>query len=253
MKDEGSLSTTGIPDSSNFRRLSKAIEGNDPVTTELLALAYLFESESISSGHFGCVMQMVFDLGKMSASWKAAFELAYESQPLNRRILYRSSMTTLYLWFKDYHMAERFLAAKPELPNELAESMEVYLQLKRYDDAKAVAETCARKMACRQDPQSLRILSKTLRRYRRAMENPDLDESQVRVRLLHNLGRWRTELRAALGSRAFLSIEDLAENAPFRVLQLVRNLITSFEGQQREQEAKETAKERWKEVRDQTT
>ncbi len=142
---------------------------HDTVEAEISAFK-LLESKPASSLSFAYALHTVLELGKMSPGWKAAFEIIYESQPEGRRILYRDSMVKLYLWLKDYHMAVKFLAAKPVLPHELADCMEVYLHLKRFDDAKAIAEICGQRLVYYSDLESQRSLLKIIRRYQGAMQ-----------------------------------------------------------------------------------
>ncbi len=136
-------------------------------------------------------MQIIFDLGKMSPGWQAAFERVYENQPTSRRILYRDSMTKLYLRSGDYALAEKFLAARPELPEELADAMDVYLGFKRYDAAKTVAEICGQTMVQYRDSHSLRILLRTLRRYHRAVEAREYSRWELRHLIESIEDRWQ--------------------------------------------------------------
>ena len=196
MNDQASPPATPTSEPPSFDQPPQASEAYDTVDIEMSALKLLLESKTISSGDFASAMQTVFDLGKMSTGWKAAFELAYENQPASRRILYRDSMTRLYLWFKDYQMAEKFLAGNPVLPGELADAMEVYLQLKRYDDAKAVADICGQRMVYCSDPDSQRFLLKILNRYHRAM-NARVDKRHELLRLMASLDeRWEKQKSA---------------------------------------------------------
>ena len=183
---ETELVTTAESGSSAMEQLSKAIEDKDPHAIECFALMFLLSSGPVHAIDFAWVMQIILDHGKMSPGWKAAFEQAYERQPPSRRILYRDSMTKLYRWFKDYHMAANFLASKPELPEELSDAMEVYLHLKRYDDARTVAEVCGQRMVVCRDPHSLRGLVRTLRRYHRAMDEREHERHELR-RLINSL------------------------------------------------------------------
>jgi len=181
--------------SSASEQLSRAIEDKDHQAIEFFALKLLLFSGPVHAINFAWVMQIILDHGKMSPGWKAAFEQAYDLQVLSRRILYRDSMVKLYLWFKDYHMAAKFLASKPELPEELSDAMEVYLRLKRYDDARIVAEMCGQKMVSCRDAHSLRRLVRTLRHYHRAIEEQDNERYEV-LKLITSLeAQWlsRTE------------------------------------------------------------
>ncbi len=181
-------------DPSNLERLCNAVEQRDALATEAFTLAFLLQSKEVSSLYFAWVMQIVFDLGKMSPGWQAAFESVYERQSASRRILYRDAMTKLYLRSGDYAIAEKFLAARPELPEELADAMEVYLGLKRYDAAKTVAEICGQKMVHYRDPHSLRILLRTLRRYHRAVEAREYSRWELRHLIESVEGEWQRRI-----------------------------------------------------------
>ena len=167
MRSQTELSSDAPSDRSIDEQFRDALKDKNEDAIEYFALALLL-SRRLYALEFATVMDAVLDSDKMSLGWKSAFERAYEAQPENRRILYRDSMVKLYLSLRDYHTAAKFLPAKPELPQELADAMEVYLQLKRHEDARAIAERCGQKMVVTRDPGSLRILLKTLRRYHRA-------------------------------------------------------------------------------------
>src|SRR6266540_50942 len=109
MKAENALVQTQESDSSDSERLLQSINDKDVVAIQLVALKILVFSGPVHAIDFGWLMQIILDHGKMSLGWKAAFEHAYERQPPGRRILYRDAMTKLYLWFRDYHMAAKFL------------------------------------------------------------------------------------------------------------------------------------------------
>ena len=180
-----------------FAQVLKAAEDKDPEATECLALAFLL-SGPLYATEFEWVLRTVLGLGKMSPGWKAAFELAYEKQPPNRRILYRSAMAELYLWFKDYHTGAKYLPVKPVRPEELAQAMEVYLQLKRHDDAKAVAEACAQKMVSCRDPRSLSSLLKALRRYHRATSDREFERNQWQSLIVSMEDQWQKRMMGQL-------------------------------------------------------
>jgi hypothetical protein len=118
----------------------------------------------------------------MSQEWKFLFEQCYESISKAERIKRHDSMRRLYLWDKDYAKASMFLPASPEQPEELADAMDIYLRLERYEDAGVVAKLCQErlywtgdeKIFCsavsrrdNNDPHP--VLKKALEQYQRAM------------------------------------------------------------------------------------
>jgi hypothetical protein len=167
MSSQTELSSDAPSDRSIDEQLWDALKDKNEDAIEYFALALLL-SRRLYALEFATVMDAILGSGRMSPGWKSAFERAYEAQPENRRILYRDSMVKLYLSLGDYYTAARFLPAKPELPQELADTMEVYLQLKRHDDARAIAERCGQKMVVCRDARSIRILLRTLRHFHRA-------------------------------------------------------------------------------------
>jgi hypothetical protein len=195
MKGESELIPKAESVTSASEELSKAIDDEDLLAIECSALKILLFSDPASALNFAWVMQIILDHDRMSPGWKSAFNHAYERQPPGRRILYRDSMTKMYLWFKDYHMAVKFLASKPELPGELSDSMEVYIHLKRYDDARSIAEICGQRMVSCRDADSMRSLVRTLKRYHRAVEHQENERYELRELISSLETQWmsRTE------------------------------------------------------------
>jgi hypothetical protein len=180
-------------------RFRTALEDKDQEAIEYFGLALLL-SRRLYAQEFAMVMDAIIDSGKMSPGWKSAFERAYEAQPENRRVLYRDPMVKLYLSLREYHTAAKFLPAKPELPQELADAMEVYLQLKRRDDAKAIAERCGQKMVVCRDAGSLHILLRTLRRYHRAEAEREAERVAWRDLMMSLEDRWEKSSRETVAT-----------------------------------------------------